>query len=144
MDGLAVIFYLVGILLILASLLQAVFRDWTNPDKGYARRYATGLLLLAVAGAIVGAATAEAKASGMLGSMVASVVFSVLMFGIFPTIIASPFIWWARHKGQLKQDRQTRQREEKEQRERERKRNAPVLLCCIWRRRTTARLPLRR
>ena len=122
---------LAGILLIMISLLQAVFQDWTKPDKSYARLYATGMLLLAVGGAILGATTAEAD--GMLGSVVASMAASVLTCGIIPTIIISPFLWWARHQGHRKKELQARQREageryREQEREQEAKRAGAVVL----------------
>ena len=112
-EGLGGFSSLAGIALILTSLWQAVFRDWTKPGTRYAKIYAIGMLLLAVGGAIVGAT--DTKAVGVLGGMVGF----VLLFGIFPTIIVSPLIWWARYRGKLKQA-QARQREEEERRERER------------------------
>ena len=123
MEGLWIFSLFAGIALILTSLWQAVFRDWTKPGTRYAKIYAIGMFLLAVGGAIFG--TTDTKVGGMLGGMV-----FMLVLGIFPTIIVSPLIWWARYRGKLKQVRQTRQREEDERQEREReaKRAGAVVL----------------
>ena len=106
MEGLALGLSLAGFVLVLASLLRAMDKAGFR-YKRHATLYATGLLLLAVGGEV-----SEAAADDMFASMAA--------YGILPTIVALPFIRWARHRANIEQSRQARQKEQEAKREAER------------------------